>query len=414
MNRFYQVLFALLTLTYITAYAVAQNTEVRIMGYGGEDPRIVARILSEVIADDLATAGITVRYEPLEGDYNAALTNALSAGTAADLFYVPDSTAPGLIASGKVLPIQDLVDASPFIDSLVATYTVDGNLYGIAKDFNTLAIHYNKDLFDEAGVAYPDENDTWETFADKLRGVAALDDEVYGICFPAGFDRFGAFAYATGWQPFDAEGTTNLLDERFVEAVTWYTNLVREGTAVQPSDIGQGWTGGCFATDNVGVAIEGAWILGFLRDNAPNLQFGTTLMPIGPSGERGNFLFTVAWGINTDSANREAALKVLELMTSEKVQQFVLENGLAIPSRAALIDNPYFSQGTTESEANRIVFEGAADGNVIGFQFGNVGTDWIAPINNALSAIMTGQSDVQAALLQAQVEMDALIERASR
>jgi multiple sugar transport system substrate-binding protein len=402
-----------LVLLLVGCFAFSQTT-IRIMGYGGEDPRIVARILNEVIADELAEAGITVRYEPLEGDYNAALTNALSAGTAADLFYLPDSTAPGLIASGRVLPLQDLVDASPFIESLNAVFTMNGNLYGLAKDFNTLAIHFNKDLFDEAGVEYPNEDDTWESFAEKLRGVAALEDGVYGACFPANFDRFGAFAFAAGWQPFDEAGNTNLLDERFVEAFTWYTDLVREGVAVQPADIGQGWTGGCFATDNVGVAIEGAWILGFLRDNAPNLEFGSTFMPIGPSGERGNFLFTVAWSVNTDSPNRDAALKVLELLTSEEVQQFVLENGLAIPSRAALIDNPYFEEGTRESEANRIVFEGASQGNVIGFQFGAVGTDWMSPINNALSAVMTGQADVETALNQAQQEINALIERARR
>jgi multiple sugar transport system substrate-binding protein len=407
-----KILISLLALA-VMSVALAQTT-VRIMGYGGEDPRIVTRIINEVIADELAAAGITVRYEPIETDYNVNLLNALSAGTAADVFYIPAETAPGIIASGRVLPLDGLIDPSPFIPSLIETFTFNGQLYGIAKDFNTLAIHYNKDLFDEAGVEYPNENDTWETFAEKLRQVAALDPDVYGACFPADYARFGAFAFAAGWRPFDAEGNTNLLDERFVEAFTWYTDLVRERVAVLPGDIGQGWTGGCFATDNVGIAIEGAWILGFLRDTAPNLQFGSTYMPIGPSGERGNFLYTVAWGVNRDSPNRDAALKVLELLTSEPVQQFVLENGLAIPSRAALIDNPYFALGTAESEANRVVFEGASQGFVYGFQFGEVGTDWMAPINNALTAVMTGQSDVNAALIAAQNEIGALIARARR
>ena len=407
-----RVFVTLLVLAFAGA-ALAQTT-VRIMGYGGEDPRIVARIIDEVITDELAEANITIRYEPIETDYNANLLNALSAGTAADVFYIPAETAPGIIASGRVLPLDGLVDASPFIESLVETYTIDGQLYGIAKDFNTLAIHFNKDLFDEAGVEYPNESDTWDSFADKLAGVAALDPEVYGACFPADYARFGAFAYAAGWEPFADDGTTNLLDERFVEAVEWYTGLVSERAAIQPADIGAGWTGDCLATDNVGIAIEGAWILGFLRDVAPNLEFGSTFLPIGPSDQSGNFLYTVAWGINRDTADQAAALTVLELLTSEKVQQFVLENGLAIPSREALIDNPYFAEGTAESEANRIVFEGASHGHVYGFQFGDVGTDWMEPINSALSAIMTGQADVREALTSAQAELDTLIERAQR
>ena len=46
--------------------------------------------------------------------------------------------------------------------------------------------------------------------------------------------------------------------------------------------------------------------------------------------------------MNAASENKEAAFKVLELLTSPEVQQWVLERGLAIPSRKALADNPYF------------------------------------------------------------------------
>ncbi len=404
-----QIVIAILGLALLGG-ALAQ--QVRIMGYGGQDPAIKVRLLDEVIGASLEAEGITFTYEPLEGDYNAALFNALSAGTAGDIFYIPVETAPGIIATGKVLPLDGLIDTNAFIDSLVEAYTVDGTVYGIAKDFNTLAIHYNIDLFEEAGVEVPNAEDTWESFADKLRGVAALDADVYGACFPAGFDRFGAFAFATGWQTFDATGASNLLDPDFVEAVTWYTDLVREGVAIQPSDIGQGWTGGCFATDNVAVAIEGAWILGFLRNEAPNLQFGTTFMPIGPSGERGNFLYTVAYGVNVDSPHRDAALRVLEALTSPEAQQWVLEQGLAIPSRTELADNPFFLEDTPEAVANAVVFAGADDGNVLGFQFGTIGTDWMTPVNDALVAIMTGQSSVEAALTEAQRDLDALIQRA--
>jgi multiple sugar transport system substrate-binding protein len=386
--------------------------QIRIMGYGGQDPAIVIGLLNDVIGADLAAEGITLSYEPLEGDYNAALFNALSAGTAADVFYIPVETAPGIIATGKVLPLDGLIDTDAFIASLVEAYTVDGQVYGIAKDTNSLAVFYNIDLFEEAGVDVPDETDTWATFADKLRGVADLGPDVYGACFPADFARFGAFAYAAGWEPFDEAGQSNLQDPAFVEAVTWYTDLVREGVAIQPSDIGQGWSGGCLATDDVGVALEGAWILGFLRNEAPNLQYGATLMPIGPSGERGNFLYTVAWGINADSPHRDAAVRVLEALTSPEAQQWVLEQGLAIPSRVDLADNPYFLAGTPEADANAIVFQGGGDGNVLGFQFGRIGNDWMTPVNAALVSVMTGQSTVEEALAEAQRDLDALILRA--
>src|SRR5690606_5265389 len=347
----------------------AQAQTIRIMGYGGSDPAVVQRLLDEVVGEQLAAEGITVQYEPIETDYNQVLTNALSAGTAADVFYIPGETAPGIIATGKVLPINDLVDTSEFIPSLMDVYTVDGNVYGIPKDFNTLAVFYNEDLFDEAGVEYPNTDDDWNTFTEKLRAVNELGDDVNGACVAADFARLGAFAYANGWQPFTAEGTVDLSDPAFVEAFEFYTGLVTDGLAVQPSDIGAGWPGDCLAQERAGVAVEGAWIIGFLRDAAPNMPFGATLLPKSPTtGERGNFIFTVAWGVNADSPNRDAAIRVLEALTSPEAQQFILEQGLAIPSRTALSDNAYFQEDSREARGNLTVFGGASDGNVLGFQ----------------------------------------------
>lgn len=403
--------FVIILLLGLTAGTVLAQTTIRISGYGGSDSGLTARLVDEVIGDMLEPEGITVQYEPLEGDYNAGLFNQLSAGQAGDIFYIPAETAPGIIATGTVLPLNNVLDTDPFIDSLVETFTVDGQIYGIPKDFNSLAVFYNKDLFDEAGVEYPNENDTWDTFAEKLRGVSELGDDVTGACFAADFARFGAFAYGQGWAGFDGT-TANLTDPAFVETAEWYTGLIDEGVAALPSDLGQDWSGGCFGTGNVGVAVEGAWILGYLRDNAPNLQYGTTFLPQAPAGEAGNLLFTVAYGINANSPNQEAAIRVLEALTSEEAQQWTLEQGLAIPSREALADNPFFAEGTSEAEANRVVFEGASYGNVQGFQFGSVGTDFTTPINTALTAIATGQSEVMPALEQAQNEINALIERA--
>ncbi len=51
------------------------------------------------------------------------------------------------------------------------TFTLRGNVYGLPKDFNTLAVQFNRDLFDEAKVPYPNQTDTWDTFKDKLKRV---------------------------------------------------------------------------------------------------------------------------------------------------------------------------------------------------------------------------------------------------
>lgn len=406
------LLLGLSLLTLGTAHA--QNITIKINGYAGQDPAIVSDLLNRFVKPQVAKDGITVTYEPLQGDYNQQLTNLLSAGNAGDVFYLPGEVVQPFVATGRVLALNGLVDNKAYLSNLNRTFTVNGKVYGIAKDFNTLSVIYNRDLFDEAKVAYPNANDTWTTLATKLRNVRkALGNDYYGVCLAPDYARMGAFALATGWQPFDAQGRTNVQDPRFKAAFDFYTGLAKDKTGIQPSDLSEGWSGGCFGKGKTAIAIEGNWITGFLRDNAPNLKYGTAPMPkYQANGQRGNFLYTVGWAVNARTKNRAAALKVLNALTSAQAQQYILERGLAIPSRTGLQNNAFFKRTTPEAQNASVVFRGASDGNVVTYSGGryNLST-WSRPINEALTAVLSGKSTSAAALQKAQGELNTLQRR---
>ena len=409
---------SLALLVVFLAASVAGAQHIRIGGFGGNDTIVVEEMIELFVRPALEGTGITVQYEPVADDFQRYIINALSAGTAPDLFYMDVLWAGSLIQSGVVEPLNAYLEKSTvlkpedIIPSLLDAFTVDGTIYGIPKDFNTLAVFYNKDLFDYAGVEYPNNEDTWDTFYAKLEQVAAIDPDIYGLALQPEFARFGALAFAAGFTPFNAEGKSDLSDPAFVEAIKWYTGMAETGVGVMPQDISQGWGGGALASEQVAVALEGAWIIGALKSDAPNLQYGACLMPKHPgTGQRGNFVYTVAWGMNAASAHKEAAFQVLEILTSPEVQQWVLERGLAIPSREALADNPYFQQDDPEAQANYVVFLGASDGNVLPFSFGSYGGDWTGPIDQALSAVMSKQATVEEALQEAQQRLDAVMGR---
>ncbi len=400
--------FLALTLALVGGAALAQSSvTVKINGYGGTDPAVVGDLINRFVKPALAKDNINVVYEPLQGDYNKTLTTYLAAGNAGDVFYLPGETLDGFVATGKVLPLTGLVSSTPFIKSLNQTFTRQGKLYAVAKDFNTLSVVYNKDLFDEAGVAYPNGNDTWTSFAKKLSDVKAkLGSDYYGLCLTPTFDRFGAFAYGAGWQQFDAKGKTNLSDPKFASAFNWYTGLAKNKVGVQPSELSKDWGGGCFQTGKVAVAIEGGWIVNFLKDNAPNLKYGTALLPKADStGKRGNFLYTVGWAINAGTKNKAAAVKVLNALTSAQAQEYVLSQGLAIPSRSALSSSAYFKRSDAAALNSKAIFDGSTDGNVKGFTFGPQGSDWAKPINDALAAVLSGQKSGADALKKAASDM---------
>ncbi len=415
MKRNLSILLIVSMLLIFSAVSMAE-TEVRIVGWGGTDQSIVEELVNKFVVPELAAKGITAVYEPIVDDFQKNLINSLSAGTAGDLFYMDIFWAEYIIKAGQVEPLDDylakstIISKDDIIPSLLDAFAFDGKVYGIPKDFNSLALVYNKDLFDIAYIQYPNENDTWDDLENKLaKVVEAFDGEVTGLALAPEFARFGAFAYAAGWEPF-VDGKTNLMDPAFKEAFNWYVGLKEKGLGVMPADIGQGWGGGALSTEKVAAALEGAWILGFLRDNAPNLKYGATLLPKNPgTGQPGNFIYTVAWGINANSKNKDDAFKVMEALTSPAAQQWILERGLAIPSRKALADNPYFEKDTPEAQANKIVFLGASAGNVKPFKFKEYGGKWMDPINVALSEVMSGQKKVDEALEIAQEQLDELM-----
>ncbi|WP_026622678.1 multiple sugar transport system substrate-binding protein (plasmid) [Ensifer sp. WSM1721] len=385
--------------------ALADET-VRISGWGGSEVAIVNGLLTNVLAEKLAKEGITVKYEPVDGDFSQFIINGLSAGTAPDLFYVDVFWARSIFSAGQAAPVTQ--DVSGFAANLLEAFTYDGKLYAIPKDFNALAVHFNKDIFDDAEVAYPSDDDTWTTLQEKLLAVHKALPEVDGLCIVPEYARFGAFALSTGWSPFDRQGKT-VLDERFRRAFDFYTGLVKSGAAVMAADAGQSWTGGCLASERAAIAIEGAWIISALRDSAPNMNLGTVRMPKDPeSGKRGNILFTVGWAVNAASKVSKAAAKVATLLTTEEAQQWVFEQGLALPSRTGLADNPWLRGGRPEQMTSRVILEGLSDDHVTPYFFGDVGGSWMQPINAALNSVILGEADADTALASAQSALDRM------
>ena len=91
------------------------------------------------------------------------------------------------IEGGMMLSLSDLVEDSELIDwkedfpaTLTAQYERDGEIYAIPKDFDTIAVWYNKQIFDEAGVEYPSDDWTWEEMVETARKLTNKEKGIYG------------------------------------------------------------------------------------------------------------------------------------------------------------------------------------------------------------------------------------------
>jgi multiple sugar transport system substrate-binding protein len=405
----------LLTLTLAVALAFglaqAQNVTITLAGYSN-DTTVVQNLLAKFVNGKVP--GVTVKWEPITGDFTQFITNALAAGTAPDIFYLDVSVATPLVASGKILPLNGLmtkegVKESDFVPELIKAFTFNGKLYSIPKDFNALVTFYNKDFFQAAGVEPPNAQDTWTTYGQKIAKVNSYlqkqNSQVHGMVMAADGARMIPFALAKGGTLYAKDGSADsITSQAWQQAVSFYTSFQKKGESVQPAQISQGWPGAAFENNLAAAVWEGGWLIPDITNNNPTLNYGTAPLPMTKEGKRANFLFTVGYSIAADSKHPDDAFKVIKALTGLDAENFVLKSGLAIPSRVALKNSDYFQQTTPAALATKAVFD-ATEG-AVPFSFGKVGGNYVTVIDQALTQVMNGKESVSDALAAAAKQLN--------
>lgn len=148
----------------------------------------------------------------------------LPAGSAPDVFSINALNVVDYARNGYLLDITDLfesgaVDVTKYPAHTVATHTVDGVLRGIPRDFDAIAVYYNKTLFDEAGVEYPKDGWTWDEFIETAKKLTNPDAGVHGCSIAANGQAFGYdYIYGNGGILFDENGMCVVNTPENVEA----------------------------------------------------------------------------------------------------------------------------------------------------------------------------------------------------
>jgi multiple sugar transport system substrate-binding protein len=275
---------------------------------------------------------ITVTQETIAGDYRVQMTTNFSAGTVPDIFYLNAEYTPEWIEEGFLEPLDSYIanqgfDLSAFFPGYLDTFKgPDGTQYGLPKDGNTIAMGYNTDLV----TTPPTTLEELVTTADGLKGQGDLKAP---ICINPGLDRGLAFIYAQGGSLLTADNSAAAIDSpESVAAVQWYLDLVKNGQAMTPAQLGDGWCGEALGKGDVAIAFEGGWLKGAMDNDFPDINWDFAEMPAGSAG-KATISYTAAYAINPDSDNKEAAWVVMQYLTGPDGMQKWTEGGIAVPSR---------------------------------------------------------------------------------
>jgi multiple sugar transport system substrate-binding protein len=265
-------------------------------------------------------------------DIAQQLSQGFAGGNPPDVFYVDASVFGDYAEAGNLYPYLDQMDdADDFYPNLVDTFTLDDQAYCAPKDFSTLALQINTEAWEKAGLTDADIPTTWEelqTVADQL-----TTPQQAGLVLGLGRDRVGAFLVQNGGFWVDGEaGEATATEPSNVEALEYVQGLLDSGSAVLAPDVDAGWGGEAFGTQKAAMTIEGNWIRGAMNNDYPDVEYTVAELPEGPAG-KGTLLFTQCWGISADSEDQEAAVSLVESLTSPEQQLANAEAFGVMPSR---------------------------------------------------------------------------------
>jgi len=250
-------------------------------------------------------------------DLAQELSQGFAAGEPADLFYLSTDQIAGFASNGSLQAYGDeLSNKDDFYPSLVENFTVDDTFYCAPKDFSTLALVINSQMWADAGLTDADLPQSWDDLAAVAKKLTTADH--VGLAFGAEFQRVGTFMAQAGGG-LVADGKAIADDEANVEALEYVKSHLADGTFAYAKDVGAGWGGEALGKGSAAMVIEGNWITGALANDFSSIDYTVAELPEGPAG-RGTLQFTNCWGMAADSPNQQAALDLVEYLTSADSQ----------------------------------------------------------------------------------------------
>ncbi|RST80042.1 ABC transporter substrate-binding protein [Blautia sp. SG-772] len=214
-------------------------------------------------------------YVPF-ADYEKQLTLGVASGELPDLVIMDGCGMASFISMGLFGDISDAdINWDEYMEGPMESTMLEGKHYGIPFATNCTALFYNKDLFDAAGIDYPDENTTWDEFHEMAKTLTK--DGVYGFGNAGTNTDEGTFQ-CLQWL-YTAGGSYTDIEDG-VDAYTLMQDMIKDGSWTKES---VNWTqsdvNNNFMAGNLAMQQNGPWQIPGIEENAPDLNYGVTTLP---------------------------------------------------------------------------------------------------------------------------------------
>jgi len=292
----------------------------------------------QIKIDIVSTAGIIDFIQKL---------NTLAAGNQApDVIMMGGEWVPVYAKQGVFQPLDPFIEKTPdfrkddYLPAVMEGLSYEGQLWGLPKDVNVNVLYYNKSAFDEAGLAYPSADWTWD---DLLSAAQALTKrsggrtERYGFAAPAPW----TFIWQNGGEVFDRDiepTRVRIGEPEAVEALEFYFGLSSKyHVSPTPAEVQQTPLTDLFAAGRLAMYQEG---------RGPTIPFQSIrdfewgIAPLPHQKVRASILNWAGWCLSAQSKAPDAAWTFIRWLASDEGERIFVRGGNALPGVLSLVGDP--------------------------------------------------------------------------
>lgn len=280
-----------------------------------------------------------------QGELVQKYATAIAGGQAPDALSMDLIYTPSFAASGQLEDLTDWAHSLPYFKSLSPSHvrlgTYKDHIYGLPLSVETSIFAWNKDLYKKAGLDPDKAPTTWDEITANAEKIRALGKDTYGFYFSGGgcggcmIFTFTPLTWGAGADILSEDGKKATLDTpQMRKAVEYYRNMVKKDLVPAGAESDNGANFLSIQSGKIGQQTLGAFAIGTLITQHPELNFGVTLIP-SVDGKTSSFAGGDNFVVTKGTKKIDAVKGFLEYVYSLDGQKIMAKYG-SLPTRGDL------------------------------------------------------------------------------
>jgi multiple sugar transport system substrate-binding protein len=376
---------------------------------------------------EAANPDIRVKAEYISGtvtnDFNQKLSLTLISNTAADVFWLDDEQAPSYNIRGYLEDLNPYIARDraelrldEFLPTTLEAYNYRGKQGGMPWCATSILLFYNKELFDREGIAYPNEDWTWDDFRLAARRLTKDNDgdgrlDQFGCNITFGFIQVEPVLWSYGGDVLNENRSAFALDtpEALAALNFIYDMRQKDHSVAWAGEVGDIAEEAQFLTGRVAMVLGGSYLTFILGSVKGGMDWGVAFVPKGPTGERFTRVTCEGLSINANipPERKEAGWRFIKFVLSEDIQALIGRMGRNMPVRRSDVLRYYVNPDTPYEEEKAL--EAMEHGRLTPITPRYV--ELRTAMNREFDKLKIGRTTVEAAVQAMKPEVDDILRR---